>query len=82
MPKKVKSRLNKRRVEDSLLVMLQGGKAVETDVDFGQADIKFNNIAMYERGRKFQKFTSSGIKFEQAGFDEKNRVISYLFHKV
>lgn len=80
--KKVKSRLNKKLVEENLLIMLHGGKTAEIDVDFGQADIKFNNITNYERGTKFRTFTSGKIKFQQAGCDAKILTISYLFHKV
>lgn len=77
----MKKKLNIKLVEDCLTTMLGKVKSIDTDTDFGQADVRFSTTALYERGRHFRKFKSGGIQFQQAGCDEKALTISYLFHK-
>jgi hypothetical protein len=79
--RKVIGRLNRKLVEENLLIMLDGGKA-EIDAEFGQADVKFSSLSLYERGKKFRQFTNGKIRFEQAAFDDSLKTIYYLFHKI
>lgn len=82
--RKVKStaRLNKRKVEEGILMFLEGGTATSVDVEFGEAEIKFTSENKFDRGLGFREFDIDNIRYKLATKDPRRLTITYLFHKI
>ena len=76
----VAKKLNRKNVEDTILIYLKGGIAT-ADVEFGEVDVKFRDRGLFHRSQKsFRVFILGGINYTQASSDEKKMTITYLFH--
>jgi hypothetical protein len=83
MKQKVKykhpSKLSRKKVEDGILTYLQGGICT-TDLEFGEAEVKFKDKVLFHRGLGFKTFSLNGVSYTQATKDESKLTITYLFH--
>ena len=68
-----------KKVEDGILSFLIGGVA-NTDIEFGETNVSFEEKELFNRGLNFKKFDFNGIHFNLANKDEKQMTITYLFH--
>lgn len=79
MKKPATTKLNRRKVEDGILMYLQGGTP-NTDIEFGETNVSFRDKNMFTRGMGFKNFSINGVHYKQAAKDEKNMTITFLFH--
>lgn len=76
----VTKKLNRKKVEDGVLVYLKGGIAT-VDVEFGEVEVKFRDRGLFHRCQKsFRVFIMNDVHYTQASSDEKKMTITYLFH--
>ena len=77
---KVSKKLDHKKVEDGLLVFLQGGTPT-ADVEVGEAEVKFKDRKLFTRSWGFREFEIEKISYKLAAKDEIKMTISYLFQK-
>lgn len=78
--KLVATKLNKKKVEDGILVLVKGATP-STDLDFSEIHLLFKDRNLFERNaRAFRDFQANGVSFKQASKDERKMIITYLFH--
>ena len=77
---KASKKLDHKKVEDGLLVFLQGGTPT-ADVEFGEAEVKFKDRKLFTRSLGFRDFKMNNISYKLAAKDEIKMTITYLFHQ-